>query len=780
MDRSTNGTFTILLLLVVVANARTAADVVIARKGKAGAVIVAPAEVIEAKDAKKPGRVWLNATPEMQLERLRNSVRDLAHYLGKMSGAEFEISPVLPEAGDARVTILIGDQAARRFGEVGKTAPFAQAFRFVVTPGEIGLFGESNLATSYAIYELLHRLGCRWYMPSEMGEVIPRKRTISLRETDESLAPYTLFRCLWFADDDYGRRNRLGGVRMQMGHALEGYISKELREQHPEWQGLSKGKPSGRRLKWSKPGVAEAIADGIIEYLDKFPDRLSVSLSPDDGLGYDDTDDRKLDAGDLDPTCQDVSITDRQVWLCNRVIERVLKKHPEVWFGMLAYGQSTRPPLREKPHPRLVPVIAPITYRRAHPMTDDRVPDNEALRYAIEGWGRLASVVGYYFYGWLLAEPSAPSPFITKWSEDLRFIYDKGNCKVWDPETLSTFENTLPALYLGTRMAWDPKQDPGVIIKEVFTNFYARVAEEMSDYWHFIDRVWTETPEYSGCGFGHLRRWDPARLLTARQLMDKALRGCKAPVEKFRVGMANESLKQFELFMKLRRDLANGNFARLKEDSDRYCARAIELANEYQPQYAFCKAGYLRKDVTWYAKYFKIFYKKTYDDAARVAADYTILTRPGLRQWRFHPDKQKKGEASGWAGPEFDDADWRLTDVAIDTWSTIGHHSTMGAMWYRTAYQSPKLPAGKKLYLWIGATDGSAKLFVNGRHIPYTDTKGVSKEVFSGYCTPASFDITEALRPGAANHIAILCERTFINELGTGGLLAPVVIYQEK
>jgi len=78
------------------------------------------------------------------------------------------------------------------------------------------------------------------------------------------------------------------------------------------------------------------------------------------------------------------------------------------------------------------------------------------------------------------------------------------------------------------------------------------------------------------------------------------------------------------------------------------------------------------------------------------------------------------------------------------------------------------------------ATHSSAKLFVNGRLVPYTDTKGVSKEVFSGCCTPASFDITEALRPEATNHIAILCERTFINELGTGGLLAPVVIYRES
>ena len=43
----------------------------------------------------------------------------------------------------------------------------------------------------------------------------------------------------------------------------------------------------------------------------------------------------------------------------------------------------------------------------------------------------------------------------------------------------------------------------------------------------------------------------------------------------------------------------------------------------------------------------------------------------------------------------------------------------------------------------------------------------------------ASFDITGAARQGQ-NQVTILCERTFLNELGTGGLLGPVVVYRDK
>ena len=44
--------------------------------------------------------------------------------------------------------------------------------------------------------------------------------------------------------------------------------------------------------------------------------------------------------------------------------------------------------MREPVHPNVVPVIAPITFTRAHPMTDDGEPNNKTLRMLVEGWGK--------------------------------------------------------------------------------------------------------------------------------------------------------------------------------------------------------------------------------------------------------------------------------------------------------------------------------------------------------------------------------------------------------
>ena len=368
---------------------------------------------------------------------------------------------------------------------------------------------------------------------------------------------------------------------------------------------------------------------------------------------------------------------------------------------------------------------------------------------------------------------------IAKWGTDIPYVYAKGNCRYWQPETVPNFESCLHAHTLGIRLAWDPSLKPAEVVRELHDRFYGGAAKEMAEYWQYVDDVWVKTPEYAGCGFGHLRRWTPAHLAKSRQLLDRGAAACKTDAEKARVKMASESLELFELFMRMRRDHADGRFATLAADVKRYRERMNELGEQYKDQYAFAQMGWTKPD-TLNANYFDAFYKETYEDAARVSAGFQVLTTPPLRQWRYQPDKEKKGEAAGWFKPGFDDAAWKTTDCAVDTWSALGLHNYMGSVWYRTAVKVPAVPAGKKVYLWLGATDGRVKVFVNGKHVPHVGAKGEKADTFTGFCQPASFDITAAVKPGAENQVSLLCTREFLNELGTGGLLSPALIYREK
>ena len=344
-----------LVFLAFWSDSRAMGDVALVSDGNAKCAILVTPELL-APDKKPLPAKFVDAEAERQRVRLRESVNDLAHYFQKMSGATVEVLTGDLPAGDARLPILIGSRASAVFGPPGKSAPDKQGFRFVVSAKGVGLFGESDLASSYAIYELLDRLGCRWYMPSELGEVIPELKTIALKEVDFSSAPSTVYRGIWYADEAYHRRNRHGGLLLSAGHALEFYITKEDREKHPEWVAIVGGKPSRERLKWSSLTLADAIAQKLNDRQAKDP-HPSDSLSPDDGLGWDESDDKALDTNDIDETFGGVSKTDRLLFLCNHIAEKVAAKNPDDLMGMLAYADYTRPPLRKRAHPNIVPEL---------------------------------------------------------------------------------------------------------------------------------------------------------------------------------------------------------------------------------------------------------------------------------------------------------------------------------------------------------------------------------------------------------------------------------------
>jgi len=80
----------------------------------------------------------------------------------------------------------------------------------------------------------------------------------------------------------------------------------------------------------------------------------------------------------------------------------------------------------------------------------------------------------------------------------------------------------------------------------------------------------------------------------------------------------------------------------------------------------------------------------------------------------------------------------------------------------------------------VSGAASDVRVFINGRPIPCVNARGEAVPEYSAYSEPASFDITSALIPNAANQITIRGKRVYVNELGSGGLLSPVYLNQEK
>lgn len=768
-------------------------DVRLVQKGKAECVIVAPSGSMSWAGDDRPmdkwGRIKGLSTTEVAVERrrrvLRDSIKDLAASLRKMADAEV---PILEGSlgDDRRTPLYVGDVAREVFGPVGASKDGLFGFRVVANAKGVGLYGESEYGTSYAIYEFLHRLGCRWFMPSEMGECIPRMDAVSFPETDESRAPATQGRSMQLrtADRDFIRRNRMdpdqeGPRNIASAHALERYLPPELVADHPEWRLLVNGAPSPKLLRWTRQEVADAIADVILARLDQNM-APSVSLSPGDYVvPQDDPEERSADPEPRvwEPAAMRWSVTDRLILLANRIAERVRKKYPEVRFGVLAYVNYSMPPAKQKVHPNVVPVLAPIDFNRHHPMTWPDHPNDRWLLDMVEGWGRAAPGYAFRGYGMNLAELSAPNPFITKWGTDIPLLL-KNHCAHWQPETMGGWESMMPGFYLSTRMTFDPNEKPEAILEDLWKRFYGPAAEPMARYWRRMDRAWIDAKEYSGSGFGYLRIFSPAVMNAARADLDEARKLCDAnavlPLR--RIEMIDETLRAFELFMKMRREWAAGSLEELATEMAAWKAMVRDLSARYREQFVL---GGLTQT------YVDDQFGKAYANGSELAKAMTLAGPPMLR-WKYRPDKAPQGATAEWAAPDFDDASWNQTHVVEETWSTLGFHNYMGRMIYRTTTVLNDAPEGKKSFLWIGSTDGSAKLYVNGHHVKYVVEKKTRKheegevlDAFEGFCQPAKFDVTSVIKPGV-NQITILCERTWLNELGTGGLLGPVVIFREK
>ncbi len=751
-------------------------EVRLADQGEAKCVIVVPAGTMPTNAL--PARAYgLDQAGRRRL--LVDSVRDLAFYLGKMSGATIEITEGLP-AGDKRIPIYIGAEGQKAFGKVGASKAGLYGFRVVVEDRvlrrpRIGLYGESEFGTSYAIYELLHRLGCRWYMPGEIGECIPKLPELAVAKMNETMAPATEYRGMWHGGADWLRRNRMNGTYLENKQGLlESYISKEQLEANPEWRMVTGGKPS-RMFRFTRQDVAEAIADTIIKQLD-VQYKSSVSLVPGDYvLATDDPEDMKYDPVPRvwEPAAGRWSVTDRLILLVNRIAERVTKKYPDVLFGVLAYVNYSMPPVKQDVHPNVVPVLAPIDFNRHHPMTWPDHPNQTWLLDMVEGWSKKSSRIAAYWYGMNLAELSAPNPFITKWGTDIPILL-KNKLAYWMPETMGGWESMLPGYYLAVRMTFHADEKPDAILEDLWTRFYGSAAEPMARYWHIMDRAWIDAGEYAGCFFGYLRIFTPEVLDKSRAAINEALTlaGVPTSLEYRRVKLIEESLMLFEQFMKMRRDWAAGRLDGLGSNFDAWRSGISAMTARYG-------LGDVIQGRFGSLIYPDAFLAGAYRDATRIAQEHLPLSAPLVR-WQYRHDAEKKAEPLGWTKPEFDDTEWKTTHVVMDTWSSLGHHNTMGRMAYRATAHLEPVPAGKKAFVWIGSTDGSAKLFVNGQHVKYvTPDKGEAKDTFNGYCQPAQFDVTSVVKPGA-NQITILCERNWLNELGTGGLMGPVMAVREK
>src|SRR5690606_6900077 len=122
------------------------------------------------------------------------------------------------------------------------------------------------------------------------------------------------------------------------------------REKEPHLFYHENGKPT-QQEKVSEPEVLRRVIEHWRANLAANPDLDYINVGPHDGAGFGSD---PWDADDFDPFMGAVGTTDRYVKFFNLILEDLQKDYPNVGLAFYAYTQEMRPPVREKPNPKIM------------------------------------------------------------------------------------------------------------------------------------------------------------------------------------------------------------------------------------------------------------------------------------------------------------------------------------------------------------------------------------------------------------------------------------------
>lgn len=390
--------------------------------------------------------------------------------------------------------------------------------------GKTGLWEFDKRGSQNAVYGYLRSLGVRWYMPGELGEIVPQMDSIELPQIDQTVSPDHRWRYPNYAR--YGRDDQASIVwaMRQYGNNFYGELlshgmrditnPQELKDAHPEYYALYSGERNTVQHKANQclrsPGLFEETVRYIRALYDIHDVRM-VSVMPSDG--YTSACQCELCEGaDTLDRGRDGWISD-YVWdFTNRVAQEVYKTHPDRYISNFAYGTYKLPPLKiDKLSPNVV--VGIVGGRQSFDRDPEVAEELEALRQA---WAEKTAnpLITWINYPQMRRGEFRPVywPMATAESIKRASAVSQGEFS-WLPENrgLDTPGVTHLSAWMYHQMLWDVDQDPQALLDEYFQLFYGPAAEEMAAFVAHSEAHFTEMRSKKAPGQKALELFEQAK-----------------------------------------------------------------------------------------------------------------------------------------------------------------------------------------------------------------------------------------------------------------------------
>jgi Domain of unknown function (DUF4838) len=366
--------------------------------------------------------------------------------------------------------------------------------------GKPGFWNHDQGGSLNAVHDVLRRLAARFYMPGELGEVLPMSSTLALPAMNETVRPdFAMRDWNWynFAGFDYddiiwARRIGMNSCQEVLGplkgpHGMVDVMSSaEMKEKHPDYYALigshrDTGHRAGGTPCFSSAGL-EAETVRYLRYLYDTFDVPSADIWPVDGL--------RLCQCDM---CAGKSASDLVWGFADRVAGQILQSHPTKRVTCGAYTSYVTPP---KSLAKLSPNLAVwISNRARSQMTDkehwaEYTAEIEAWRSRLEP-GNLLRLENnrYHIWGDVITHPVLHPRAVARDLKMLKGISqgDTGEqSQVGGKWRAPALEHIT--LYVESRFLWKADQDVEDVLKDYCMRFYGPAAELMYEAITYVEQ----------------------------------------------------------------------------------------------------------------------------------------------------------------------------------------------------------------------------------------------------------------------------------------------------
>lgn len=357
------------------------------------------------------------------------------------------------------------------------------------------LWSHDEKGSVNAVCGFLRELGVRWYMPGELGEIVPKMASIALPEVDKTVNPAFFLRK--FSFNKYGLHRaqpevfwslRLGanepfGFNLYHGQR-EVTRPAETRRQHPDYLALYNGKRDVVEKTGNPCLSSEGLFQENLAYARLMFDMYNlpaISVWPDDGFTLI-CECEKCEGKD-DPERGRQGVLSNYVWgFTERLARELYKTHPDRLIIGGAYSTYYLPPDNIEGFSPNVAVHIVNARRRYH-----RGDEHEReKRQVVRQWAGLTGgkVIAFMNYGGAANTPHLFAEDIKAYQdliigEDMWGPYERG--------TLATIGFTHLNYYVCARLWWDPDTDIDALLDEYYQNFYGPAAKQMEAFIDFYE-----------------------------------------------------------------------------------------------------------------------------------------------------------------------------------------------------------------------------------------------------------------------------------------------------